>query len=100
MKQFGVMALVAASMMAAPVSAMAASDAAKYDRLASKAKLTLIQAIEKAQAHQGGVAVTADLDTQLGKTIFEVDVLSAGRLYEVFVDATSGDVLNVKEDLD
>lgn len=76
--------------------------AGKQETLAelAAAKITLVQAVAAAEQHlPGGRAVQADLDTQQGKTVFEVDVVASdNQIHEVVVDATSGAVLHSKVD--
>lgn len=98
MKRFATAALVTLAF-SAP-SAFANKDATKYERILAETRINIVKAVQNAETHQGGTAVKAELETQLGKPVFEVDVLNAGRLFEVHVDAKTGDVLSSVEDLD
>lgn len=81
--------------------ALADNDVLKYESLTSKAQITLSQAIAAAQAHHtGGVAVSSELDSKLGKVIYDVEVLSAGAIYDVDVDGVTGEILNSRKDND
>lgn len=67
---------------------------------AAEAKLSLIKAIQTAEAHQGGKAIEASLDDDSFSPTYEVEVMKDQRLYDVRVDAVSGDVMGVREDKD
>ncbi len=67
---------------------------------AREAKVPLITAIETAQAHQGGTAIEASLDDDSFSPTYEVAVMKDQRLYDVRVDAVTGEVLGVREDKD
>lgn len=69
------------------------ANAAEDKMLLEKADLTLRDAIEKAEAHQNGEAVDAEIDNEKGVTVFEVTVLSGDTLYDIVIDAKSGDVI-------
>ena len=86
----------------AAVSGLVLSGTAMADRddirLLSETKISLIEAIEIAQAHQGGIAYEAKLDDDSFTPEYEVDVVHEDRSYEVTVDGVSGEVRKVKED--
>jgi uncharacterized membrane protein YkoI len=77
-----------------------AGNAAKQAQRLSQAKITLGEAIAAAEAKANGKAVNADLDSHRGKVVFEVEVLSNARLFDVMIDAADGKVLELKEDKD
>lgn len=63
------------------------------------AKVTLIQAVTAAEHHAGGRATDAELETEKGKTVYEVEVVAANKaVYDVTVDAGTGKVLASKID--
>lgn len=88
----------------AVVAAIGASGAALADRediqLLSQAKVSLVDAIQAAEEHQGGKAVEANLDDDSFKPAYEVSIVKDNRLFDVQVDAVSGDVLGAREDID
>lgn len=76
------------------------SDIHKYERLKNESQITIVQAIAKAEAYQNGVAISAELDRYRYEPVYEVDILSLGRMYEVIVDGKTGEIKNVREDRD
>jgi len=69
-------------------------------RAAREAKLSLIQAIQTAEKHQGGKAIEAGLDDDSFTPTYEVSVLSGEKVFDVRVDAVNGSVLGAREDID
>lgn len=69
-------------------------------RLLGEAKITLGQAIDAAEKHQGGKAVEAGLDKDNSQLSYEVDVVKGNQVYDVKVDAISGKVISSHEDRD
>lgn len=69
-------------------------------KAASEAKISLVKAIETAEAHQGGRAIDASIDDDSFSPTYEVSVLKDNREYDVRVDAVSGGVLGAREDKD
>lgn len=94
------MKYVICSLLLAATTPTFASDAREKEQLLSEAKISLSEAIVKAQTRANGTAVSAEMDRRLGKAIFEVEVISGGRLFDVKLDAVDGSVIDVKEDLD
>jgi len=71
----------------------------KAEEAAAKAPITLLQAIDAAQKSvPGGKAFEAEAEMENGKLIFEVEFVAGDKIMEVEVDATSGEVLEVKEE--
>lgn len=65
----------------------------------AKARITLVQAANAAEAKIGGRAVGVELESESGTTAFEVEVVAANRaVYDVKIDATSGKVLSSELD--
>lgn len=63
------------------------------------AKVTLVQAVTSAEQHAGGRATGAELESEKGKALYEVEVVAANRaVYDVTVDAGTGKVLASKID--
>lgn len=67
---------------------------------AADAKISLIKAIETAEAHQGGKAIEASFDDDSFSPTYEVELVKDTSLYDVRVDAVNGKVLGVREDKD
>lgn len=80
------------------------STAALADRedilLMKEAKVSLINAIQAAEKHQGGRAYEANLDDDSFRPAYEVSVIKDDRIYDVQVDAVTGEVLGAREDID
>ncbi|MFY0563250.1 PepSY domain-containing protein [Archangium lansingense] len=74
-----------------------ASDAEEI-RMLAEAKITLQQAIDVAQRHQGGQAFEASIDDDSFQPVFEVSVVKDNRVYDVWVSGSDGKVLRVRED--
>ncbi len=74
-----------------------ASDADEL-RMLAQTKITLQQAIDAAQRHQGGQAFEASIDDDSFQPVYEVSVVKDDRVYDVWVSGIDGKVLNVRED--
>ena len=74
--------------------AKSSTGAAENDAVAdlAKARISLTQAIAAAEQHVGGRAAGAELETENGKTEFEVEVVAANTVHDVTVDALTGKV--------
>ena len=77
-------------------------DHKKETALLSGAKVTLAEAVSKAEAlHTDSRAVDADLDKDLsGKSIWEVTVVTPDKIFDVILDADTGAVISNQEDRD
>ncbi len=64
------------------------------------AKISLTDAIATAEKHQGGKAVEASLDDDSFKPVFEISVVKDDKIFEVHVNAETGEVIGAREDLD
>jgi uncharacterized membrane protein YkoI len=60
---------------------------------ASKATVTMSQAVATAEQQAGGKATRAKLENETGKLLYEVKVAGKDKVTEVKVDATDGKVL-------
>ena len=60
---------------------------------ASKATVTMSQAIATAEQQAGGKATNAKLENETGKLLYEVKVAGKDKVTEVKVDATDGKIL-------
>jgi uncharacterized membrane protein YkoI len=66
--------------------------------MASRAKVTIDQAIKTASDKQPGRVIEAELEKKHGKAVWEVEVVTAeGKIVEVHVDADSGAVIDVEQ---
>ncbi|KCZ55084.1 hypothetical protein HY29_02415 [Hyphomonas beringensis] len=69
-------------------------------RAMEAAKITLIEAIQAAETHQGGKAFEAQIEDDSFTPEYEVNILADGKVYDVRVNAETGDVIGSREDLD
>ena len=75
-----------------------ADDLKEAVEMASRAKVTIEQAIKTASDKQPGRAIEAELEKKHGKAVWEVEVVTAeGNVMEVHVDADSGAVIDVEK---
>ena len=67
-----------------------------------QAKITLEQAIERAQQqHSGSRALSAEIDMRRDRAEYEVEVMTTDkRIYDIRIDAVNGNVLENREDHD
>ena len=98
-------ALIAGTLIAFTTGMTAASVAlahrGEHDRApvdASKATVTMSQAIASAEQQAGGKATNAKLENEAGKLLYEVKVAGKDKVTEVKVDATDGKVLAMGAD--
>ena len=65
----------------------------------ARAKISLSQAIGSAETHAAGKAVKAELDSERGSVVFDVEVITAdNKVMDVTVDANDGKVLSSQLD--
>jgi uncharacterized membrane protein YkoI len=70
-------------------------------RLLAETKISLADAIAVAEKHQNGRAYEAGIDDDSFSPMYEVSVVTADeRMYELDVDAVTGEVSNVREEND
>lgn len=69
-------------------------------RLLSETKISLIEAIQAAEKHQGGKAYEASIDDDSFSPAYEVGVIKDNSVYDIRVDAVTGKVLGAREDID
>jgi len=94
-KSLAFLLMVGLSLSAVPLSL--AEDAALIS-MVQQVKINLTQAINVAESHAGGKAVSAELDDDT--PVYDVEVLKDGKFFEVKVDALTGKVLSMHQDLD
>lgn len=66
--------------------------------LAAQPTVTLKQAIETAQSKEAGKVKKADLKTKNGQTVYKVEIKNGTQEKDVIIDATSGQMLDVRAD--
>ncbi len=85
-----------------PALASHNDDHKKETALLAGAKVTLAEAVSKAEAlHIDSRAVDADLDKDLsGKSVWEISVVTPDKIFDVILDAQTGAVISNLEDRD
>lgn len=101
-RRFATAALAAVISLPLAGHALASQDAAQAASRLAQARISLSQAIAAAEAHHpGSRAVQAELDSQPGQVVFDVDVLDPQQqLHEVRIDAGNGQVIRSQRDRD
>lgn len=66
-------------------------------KMLAKAKISLVEAITAAEAHQGGQAFNAEIEDDSFNPEYEVKILKEDKIFKVTVDGVSGKVTRVKE---
>ncbi|PJK12688.1 hypothetical protein CO614_03845 [Lysobacteraceae bacterium NML120232] len=95
------LALAAGVSVAAPQRAAMPTMQHEAVRDLAAAKISLVRAIEIAERHVGGRATSADLGRELGRVVFEVEVVARDNtVHEVKVDGVSGAVISSRVDND
>lgn len=90
---------VAAAMAATGAVTYAASGAQENDALAiANAKISLTQAVAAAEQHASSRATHAEFEHGRQGWIYEVEVVSGAKVFDVKVDADKGTMLASKED--
>ena len=64
------------------------------------ASISLIEAIEAAEAHTSGKAYDAQIEDDSFSPEFEVSVVADNRLWDVRVNGETGEVISAREDRD
>lgn len=61
----------------------------------------LSEILPRIEAEFGGRAIETEIETDDGRWVYEIDILTAdGRLFEVDVDAVTGETISVEEEVD
>jgi len=90
--------ITATAFLALPFVAVA-SDLEEVEML-SKSKINLTEAIALAEKHSGGKALSASIEDDSFSPTFEVSVTKDGKVYDVQIDGTKGEVTGSREDRD
>ncbi len=83
--------------LALPGLAMADSKHQEEAQAINQAKISLIQAVQTAESETGAKAVEVDFDRENNVWGYEVKTLEPGKKYELFIDATTGEIISRKE---
>lgn len=91
--------ILAIAIAATGVAAYAAKGGMENDAMAiNKAKISLTQAISVAEQHAHGKAASAEFEHSKQGWVYEVEVVSAAKVFDVRVDADKGTVISSVED--
>lgn len=85
-------------LIALPGVAAAESNHQQEARAINEAKVTLAQAVQTAESETGAKAVEVDFDREKNVWGYEVTTLKSGTKYELFIDASTGEVISRKEE--
>lgn len=64
----------------------------------AKVKITIVEAISKAQTKQSGTPVEAKLEKEDGKIVYDIEFYENGKEVEMVVDAITGEVESGDDD--
>lgn len=97
MTHYGKLSLLALTLAAATVAY--AGKGTDNDALAIvNAKMPLVQAVAMAEQHVNGKASRAEYEKSKQGWIYEVEVVSGGKVFDVKVDAEKGTIISSVED--
>ena len=99
MNRYSKFSLLAAVIAAAGTVAYAAQGGMENDALAiTKAKIPLAQAVTTAEQHANGKAARAEYENSKHGWVYDVEVVSGVKVFDVKVDADKGTVISSAED--
>ena len=100
MNRYSKLSLLAAAIAAAGTVAYAAQGSMENDAMAiTKAKIPLAQAVTTAEQHANGKASRAEFEhSKRSGWLYEVEVVSGSKVFDVKVDANQGTVIAATED--
>lgn len=100
MNRYTKLSLLAVVIATAGAGAYAAKANAENDvATIAQAKTSLIQAISAAEQHANGKATHADYEkSRQGNWVYDVEVVSGAKVFDVRVDADKGTVISSAED--
>ena len=93
------LSLMAIGIAAAGTVAYAAAGSTENDALAiMKAKISLTQAVTTAEQHVNGKAARAEYENTKQGWVYDVEVISGAKVFDVKVDGDKGTVISSAED--
>lgn len=99
MHRYSKLSLLAVAIATAGTVAYAASSGMENDAMAIvNAKTSLVQAVTAAEQHTNGKATHAEYEHSKQGWIYEVEVVSGAKVFDVKVDADKGTVISSAED--
>lgn len=99
MNRFSKFFLLVVALVTAGTVAYAAKDGMENDAMAiAKARIPLAQAITTAEQHANGKAARAEYENSKHGWVYDVEVVSGAKVFDVKVDADKGTVISSAED--
>ncbi|HPB90589.1 MAG TPA: PepSY domain-containing protein [Rugosibacter sp.] len=99
MNRYSKLSLLATTIAAAGTVAYAAQGGMENDAMAiTKAKIPLAQAVTTAEQHANGKASRAEYEHSKHGWVYDVEVVSGAKVFDVKVDADKGTVISSAED--
>lgn len=99
MNRYSKLSLLAATIAAVGSVAYAAQAGMENDAMAiTKAKIPLVQAVTIAEQHANGKAARAEYENSKQGWIYDVEVVSGAKVFDVRVDADKGTIISSAED--
>lgn len=99
MHRYSKFSLLAVAIAAAGTVAYAANGGMENDAMAIvKAKIPLVQAVTTAEQHVNGKAARAEYESSKHGWVYDVEVVSGAKVFDVKVDADKGTVISSAED--
>ena len=99
MNRYSKLSLLATAIAAAVTVAYAAQGGMENDAMAiTKAKIPLAQAVTTAEQHANGKASRAEYENSKQGWVYDVEVVSGAKVFDVKVDAEKGTVISSAED--
>lgn len=99
MNLFRKITLAIATVAAAGSAAYAVNNNTENDAMTiGKAKVSLVQAVTSAEQHVNGKAVRAEYENSKHGWVYDVEVVSGAKVFDVKVDANKGTVISAAED--
>ncbi len=99
MNRYSKFSLLVAAIAAAGTVAYAAQGGMENDALSiTKAKIPLVQAVTTAEQHVNGRASRAEYENSKQGWVYDVEVVSGAKVFDVRVDADKGTVISSAED--
>lgn len=99
MHRYTKLSLLAITIAAAGAAAYAAKGGMENDTLAiTKAQIPLTQAVNVAEQHANGKASRAEYENSKQGWVYDVEVVSGAKVFDVRIDADKGTVISSAED--
>lgn len=99
MYRYTKLSLLVIAIAATGAAAYAAKGGMENDALAiTKAKISLIQAVTVAEQHANGKASRAEYENSKQGWVYDVEVVSGSKVFDVRIDADKGTVISYTED--